>query len=242
MIGAKDEPKAIDEEETRNWQHIQDRGRRKVNFRYPIFLDVSGKKCLVTGEGYEVAGKVQALVEAAAMVSYVNPRAERQIEAMAAAGLIRWVARAFEPADLEGCFLVISDCEDNSQVFKLAEEERVLCNAVDDPEHCRFSFGSVHRQGDLTIAISTNGWAPAVAVRLKERMQREIGAEYGELLGMLKEVRPQITSRIVDFGARRELWYRIVDSEILAMLRAGRREEADRALSQMIEEAYRRNQ
>jgi siroheme synthase-like protein len=239
MIGAKDEPKAIDEEETRNWQHIQDRGRRTVNFRYPIFLDVSGKKCLVTGEGYEVAGKVQSLVEAAAVVSYVNPRAEAQIEAMAAAGLIHWVAREFEPRDLDGYFLVISDCEDNSQIFRLAEEQRVLCNAVDDPEHCRFSFGSVHRQGDLTIAISTNGWAPAMAVRLKERMQREIGAEYGELLGMLREVRPRITSGIADFGARRELWYRIVDSEILAMLREGRAAEASQLLRQMIEGSIR---
>jgi siroheme synthase-like protein len=213
-----------------------------MNFRYPIFLDVSGKKCLVTGEGYEVAGKVQALVEAAAVVSYVNPRAEPQIEALAAAGLIHWHEREFEPADLEGCFLVISDCEDNSQIFRLAEEQRVLCNAVDDPEHCRFSFGSVHRQGDLTIAISTNGWAPAMAVRLKERLQREIGTEYGELLRMLKEVRPRITARIADFAARRELWYRIVDSEILAMLRAGRAGEAAHMLHQMIDEACRRNQ
>jgi siroheme synthase-like protein len=149
------------------------------------------------------------------------------------------MAREFEPADLEGCFLVIADCEDNSQIFRLAEEQRVLCNAVDDPEHCRFSFGSIHRQGDLTIAISTNGWAPAVAVRLKERMQREIGAEYGELLRMLKEVRPRITARIADFGARRELWYRIVDSEILAMLREGRAAEASQLLRQMIEGSIR---
>ena len=57
---------------------------------------------------------------------------------------------------------------------------------MDDPEHCRFSFGSIHRQGELTIAISTNGWAPAVAVRLKERFQREIGTEYGDFLELLK--------------------------------------------------------
>lgn len=58
-----------------------------LNFRYPIFLDLSGKKCLVAGEGYEVAFKVQALVDASARVTYVNPRAEPSIEALAAAGL-----------------------------------------------------------------------------------------------------------------------------------------------------------
>ena len=172
-----------------------------MNFRFPVFLDLTAKKCLVTGEGYEVAGKVQALVDASAEVVYVNPKAEAAIEAMAAAGLIRWEKREFLPADLDSLFLVISDLEDNSEIFRLAEERRILCNCVDDPEHCRFSFGSIHRRGELTIAISTNGWAPAVAVRLKERFQREIGPEYKDFLDLLKGVRPEITARIGDGSA-----------------------------------------
>jgi siroheme synthase-like protein len=205
-----------------------------MNFRFPVFLDLTGKKCLVTGEGYEVAGKVQALVDASANVAYVNPRAEPEIEALAAAGLIHWEKRGFVAADLAGCFLVISDCEDNSEIFRLAEEQQILCNSVDDPEHCRFSFGSIHRRGELTIAISTNGSAPAVAVRLKERFQCEIGPEYADFLELLKEARPQITSRVADFGARRELWYRIVDSEILAMLERGEKDGALRLLKELI--------
>jgi precorrin-2 dehydrogenase/sirohydrochlorin ferrochelatase len=210
-----------------------------MNFRFPIFLDLSGKKCLVTGEGYEVAGKIQALVDASAEVVYVNPRAEAAIEAMAAAGLIYWEKRDFVPADLSSLFLVISDLEDNSEIFRLAEERRILCNCVDDPEHCRFSFGAIHKRGELTIAISTNGWAPAVAVRLKEKFQREIGPEYGDFLELLKQARPKITSRIANFAARRELWYRIVDSEMLAMLSRGDKKAAERLLNEMIEVALR---
>jgi siroheme synthase-like protein len=206
-----------------------------VNFRFPVFLDLSGKKCLVTGEGYEVAGKVQALVDAAASVTYVNPGAEPAIAALAAAGLIQWEKREFLPPDLAGCFLAISDCQDNSEIFRLAEEQRILCNSVDDPEHCRFSFGSIHRRGELTIAISTNGWAPAVAVRLKEKFQRDIGPEYGDFLELLKEARPGITARIGDFAARRDLWYRIVDSDVLEMLRRGERDAAVKLLQQIIE-------
>ncbi|HEY3453063.1 MAG TPA: bifunctional precorrin-2 dehydrogenase/sirohydrochlorin ferrochelatase [Bryobacteraceae bacterium] len=208
-----------------------------MNFRYPIFLDLSGKTCLVVGEGHEIAGKVRGLVDAGATVRYVNPRAEAAIEALAASGMISWQRREFEEHDLDGCFLAIADCEDNAEIFRLAEERRVLINAVDDPEHCRFSFGSVHRQGDLTIAISTNGAAPALAVRLRERLERDIGAEYGELLRMLRDARDEIGSRVTDFSARRALWYRIVDSDILDELRRGRREEAERTLRQMIEEA-----
>jgi siroheme synthase-like protein len=189
-----------------------------MNFRYPVFLDVSGKKCLVIGEGPELEGKAKALAAAGAEVVRVNPR-------------------EFRAADLAGCFLVITDQPDNSEVFRLAEELGILCNSVDDPENCRFSFGAVHRQGDLAVAISTNGWAPALAVRIKQRLRHEIGPEYGEMLELLKMVRPEITNRIPDFGARRELWYRIVDSGVLDLLRDGKRDTAVQAIRRMIEEA-----
>jgi precorrin-2 dehydrogenase/sirohydrochlorin ferrochelatase len=208
-----------------------------VNFRYPIFLDLTGKRCLVTGEGYEVAGKVRALVDAKADVTYVNPRAESSIQELALSGALRWFERDFEPADLSGCFLVITDREDNSEIFRLAEEQSILCNSVDDPEHCRFSFGSIHRRGELTIAISTNGWAPAVAVRLRERFERDIGPEYAAFLALLKQVRPEITSRIGNFGARRDLWYRIVDSEALEKLRDGQQAAAENIVRTLIDDA-----
>lgn len=208
-----------------------------MNFRFPAFLDLRGKRCLVAGEGYEVRSKVKALIDAGAQSIYVNPRAVPEIQRFAALNLLEWRKRDFEPADLEGCFLVICDLEDNSEVFRLAEEQRILCNSVDDPEHCRFSFGSLHRSGELTIAISTNGVAPAVAVRLREKFEREIGPEYGALLDLLKQARPRITEGITDFTARRALWYRIVDSEALTLLRDGRTAEAGALVEKLIREA-----
>ncbi len=208
-----------------------------MNFRYPIFLDLTGKKCLVTGEGPEVAGKIRALMAASADVVYVNASAETDIQGLAAGGLLVWRRRDFQPEDLDGCFLVITDREDNAEVFRLAEERNILCNAVDDPQHCRFSFGSVHRQGDLTIAISTNGWAPAVAVRLREWLQREIGPEYGALLNLVKELRPEIARRVPDFSARRDLWYRIIDSGVLETLEQGHTDAAAQIVRSLIEDA-----
>ena len=48
---------------------------RNMNFRYPIFLDVEGKRCLVTGAGSEIAAKIRTLVSRGARVTYVNPAA-----------------------------------------------------------------------------------------------------------------------------------------------------------------------
>ena len=210
-----------------------------MNFRYPIFLDLSGKRCLVTGEGYEVAGKVRGLVEAGAEVRYVNPSAVPEIQELVDAGAIRWDARDFVLTDLNKCFLVITSGPQNEIIFRLAEGSGVLCNAVDDPKHCRYSYGSKHAQGDLTIGISTNGVAPALAVRIKERLQSEIGPEYKEFLSMMKQFRPEITKGIGEFSKRRDLWYRIVDSEVLPLLKRGDRDGARQLVRGMIDEAIR---
>lgn len=187
-----------------------------MNFRYPIFLDLSGKKCLVIGEGREIASKIQALREAGARVE--------------------WKQHGFHSEDLTGCSLVITNLRDNSEIFRLCEERNILCNSVDDPDCCRFILGAVHKQGDLTIAISTNGIAPALSVRLREQIQCEVGPEYGVFLDLLREARAEIAERIPDFDARRELWYRIVDSRTLELLRAGQREAAREIIRTLLED------
>ncbi len=208
-----------------------------MNFRFPVFLDVGGKRCVVTGEGFEVPQKVLALADAGADVIYINPEAEARIAELAEQGRISWEQRQFTPGDLGGCFLVIADTDHNAEIFQLCEQSAVLCNCVDDPRHCRFSFGSLHRQGELSIAISTNGWAPAIAVRLRQWLEKEIGPEYAVLLDMLKNVRPEISARVGDFDARKNLWYQIVDSNILDLLRDGQRSQAETLVRQKIDAA-----
>jgi siroheme synthase-like protein len=208
-----------------------------MNFRYPIFLDVSGKRCLITGEGPEIPAKARTLVNRGAQVVYIHPTADRSIEQLARQGRLTWYAREFKASDLDGCFLIISAGKNNSQIFELAEQRNVLCNCADDPDYCRFSFGSMVERGDLRIAISTNGAAPALAVRLREKLEKEIGAEYGLFTEMLGELREEISATIPDFGSRRELWYRLVDSDAFALIRQGRAEEARQLLRTLVDEA-----
>lgn len=208
-----------------------------MNFRYPIFLDVEGKRCLVTGEGFEIAAKIRMLVSRGARVTYVNPTADEAIAALAAEERITWHARNFQSTDLDECLLVITDLPDNAGIFGLAEERKILCNAVDDPAHCRFSFGSVVSRDDLTIAISTNGIAPALAMRLRERLEREVGEEYAQFVAILGELRPEITRSISKFEERKALWYRLLDSPALDAIRKGRPGEARQLLRSLLEEA-----
>lgn len=186
---------------------------------YPIVLRLQGQRCTVFGSGHEAESKTAALEAAGARVA----RSE-----------------SYDPALIEGATLVISagpDRSQNARIFADCAARGILVNCLDDPPHCRFTFPSIHRQGDLTIAVSTNGTCPALAVRIRETLGRSYGPEYAKFLAICRNVRRQITESIPEFGARRALWYRIVESPAIGLLGQGRDEEAGRSISALIEQA-----
>ena len=182
--------------------------------------------------------KVHALADTGAAITLMAEEVTPKLAELAGAGRIDWVRAAYREGEMAGYALVISalDREANARVFREAEQRGILCNAVDDPKHCRFIFASTHRSGDLTVAISTNGHAPALAVRLRERLAGEIGPEYGEFLELAEKMRPAIGAQVGEFSRRKALWYRLIDSPALALLRAGRKREAENLLKNILAE------
>ena len=82
------------------------------------------------------------------------------------------------------------------------------------------------KQGPLTISISTGGAAPALAVRLRQRFEKEFGKEYGEFLKFMQSLRKPMKKHIDEFDTRKKLWYELIDSDILTLFREKRVDEA----------------
>jgi precorrin-2 dehydrogenase / sirohydrochlorin ferrochelatase len=203
---------------------------------YPIFLNLTNRRCVVIGGGSVAEGKVKTLLEAGAHVTVISPELTPELKKLAVEEKILHIERGYEPGDVRGAFLAISATDDravNEQVWQEAEETGVLINAVDDTPHCNFIAGSIVRQGALTIAISTSGSAPALAVRLKEKMAREFGPEYAEFLELMEKLREPLAARYPDFVERRTRWYALVDSDILEHLRAGRVDLAQKRIKEI---------
>jgi siroheme synthase-like protein len=200
-------------------------------FRYPVALELSGRRCVVTGGGREAEGKARALLEADADVVVIAPRVSDGFGDLVRRGELTHIARRYQPGDLAGAFLVIAADADRTvraQVFAEAETERVLCNAVDDTEHCHFAVPSIVRRGELLIAISTGGRAPALAKRLRHRLTAELGWEWEALVDVLGEVRAEtLPKRTVDFATWAARWRAVLDreEELLELLAEGRIEE-----------------
>lgn len=122
----------------------------------------------------------------------------------------------------------------NQRIFRDALRRRIPVNVVDDPEHCTFIAPAVLRRSDLTVAISTGGKAPALAVRLREELEARLGPEYGRFLELAGELRPRLAEIYPDFETRRSLWYRLVDSEVLQLLRQGDEEGARARIAALV--------
>ena len=191
---------------------------------YPVLLDLRGRRSVVVGGGPIAEGKVAPLVDGGAAVTVVAPDLTAGLAALAREGRFTHVARPYAPGDLEHAYLAIAATDDpevNHAVHAEAEAKGVLVNVVDDPPYCGFILPSILRRGDLVVAVSTSGNAPALAVRVRERLERELGDEYARFLALAGSIRTPLAERYPDFQIRKRLWYRLVDSDVLALLRSG---------------------
>ncbi len=201
-----------------------------MGFAYPVNLDVTGRRCVVVGGGAIAASKALALVEAEAVVVVVTERPRRQLEELAQRGALRLTRRPFQPEDLDGAFLAIATGEDpvDNRLVRVAADARgVLLNAIDDVANCDFAFPAIVRHGDLRVAISTAGKAPALARQLRIRLERELGPEWGVLLDLLGEAREAALPRTVSFSEWQRRWRQLLaDVDVLiALVAAGRLDE-----------------
>ena len=86
---------------------------------------------------------------------------------------------------------------------------------------------AVVRRGDLTIAIATSGRSPALARKLREELEQRFGAEWGEVLDVIGEVRNETNAELPDLGQRIRRWKNALDlDEVERLVRAGRSDEA----------------
>lgn len=209
---------------------------------YPVSLILQHRPCVVIGGGRIAEGKVRGLLEAGAVVRLISPALTPGLQELASAGRFEWIGREYRTGDLAGAFLAIAATDHgavNRAVWAEAESRHVLLNAVDDVEHCHFHAPAIHRQGDLVVAISTAGKAPALAVRIKERIAELIGPAYGQWLDLLGTFREALVAAFADPRQRTAVWYRLVDSQGLDLVRRGDLAGARRHLDAIVQAAGR---
>lgn len=184
---------------------------------FPIFLKLEGRLVVVVGGGNIAEQKLPSVIRTGARVRLVSPSITPAIAEWVRSREIAWLPRKFDPEDLAGAFLVMaatSDAKLNGEVFHAADERGVLCNAVDDIEHCHFYSGAVVQRGDLQIAISTNGKSPALAQRLRKELEAQFGPEHEVWLQWLGAARESLRASAANSDTSRQLLHELASRPV----------------------------
>jgi uroporphyrin-III C-methyltransferase/precorrin-2 dehydrogenase/sirohydrochlorin ferrochelatase len=170
----------------------------------PVFLNLAGRRLLVVGGGPVAAAKLAQLVAAGAAPADVCVVAPDVVEAIARSGA-RIERRPFAAADLDGVWLVVAAAPPavNRAVAEAAAGRQLFVNAVDDPANASAYLGGVVRRGGVTIAISTDGAAPALAGLLREGLDAVLPSDLDAWLAEAVRQREAWRARGVPIDERR---------------------------------------
>jgi uroporphyrin-III C-methyltransferase/precorrin-2 dehydrogenase/sirohydrochlorin ferrochelatase len=171
------------------------------NALFPTFLKLRGRRVVVVGGGPVAASKLASLQSAGADLIVVAPHVCDEIRS---AG-VTILQKPFEPADLDHAWFVVAAAppDVNRGVAEEAERRQIFVNAVDDPANASVYLGGVVRRDGVTLAISTDGAAPALAGLLREALDFMLPADLARWNDRARDIRASWRARGVPMEARR---------------------------------------
>ena len=203
---------------------------------YPIFLDLTGRSCIVIGGGAVAERKVDGLLAAGAEITVVSPEISEGLRLLFAQRSIKHLSRKYETGDLRGYALAFVGTDDRataSAVFSEARERGIWVNCADAPSFCDFILPAVIRRGELAVAISSGGASPAATRAIREELESYLTEEFAQLVQTASEVRVDLRQRSTQPSA--ESWNEALKGEFRLLLRQGKATEAKQLLLTQLE-------
>jgi precorrin-2 dehydrogenase/sirohydrochlorin ferrochelatase len=175
---------------------------------FPLFINLNEKKVLVIGGGVVAEHKVRILLNFAANITLVSPKATQNIINLKDSDKIILVPRKYQSSDIDNALLIVAatgDRQTNRKVYYDAIEKGIPVNVVDDPLLCTFLFPAVVNRGDFVVGVTTSGSYPALAKWSRERIEDIFPEKYVNITDILKKYRKLIFSEIQNPALRKEL-------------------------------------
>ena len=187
----------------------------------PIYLDLRDRLCLVVGGGRVGQRKVLTLLECGARVRLVSRETTAELRDLIDSGRIEQAGQSYSPEHLESVALVFVCTDDawlNRRIFREASDQGIEVNVADQPDLCSFIMPAVISQGDLTISVSTSGSSPALASRIRQRLETLFGPEYAQGLDLMARIRTRVLEEGGPDQENRDRFYGLIDAGLIEAL------------------------
>ena len=131
------------------------------------------------------------------------------------------VRRPYERGDAAGFRLVVTATgrpEVDGAVHGDAEMAGVWVNSADDRAHSSFILPAVHRDGPVSVSVSTGGASPALAAWLRSRLASECRG-----IGTLAEILAEARARVLAAGLPTDTvdWVALLEGPLPEMVQTG---------------------
>ena len=124
------------------------------HFRFPLFIDLQGKKTVIVGGGKVALRRAQVLMQFGAEITLIAPQCSQVPDGAT------FLQRPYTPGDLEGAALAVAATdyrEVNHQVFEEAQKAGIFISVCDSPEESSFFFPAVCQGGGLIAGVVSGG-------------------------------------------------------------------------------------
>ena len=202
---------------------------------FPMFLDISDKKCLVVGGGKVALRKVLVLLDFDARVTVVARKISDEIKCLP----VDVCERDYAEDDIKECLLVVAATDDakfNHKLAEMAKRYHIPVNAVDQPEDCTFIFPSYVKRQNVVGAFSSAGNSPVLTQYLKEEIKKVLTDELGTINEYMGSIRSTVKGALATESERKKV-YRAVLEELLKRNEAGQKLQlSERELQVILEQ------
>ena len=184
--------------------------------KYPIFLEIAGRRVVIVGGGAVAVRKAKTLLDAGARLVVIGDHIDQTLTSLCIGTNAELIKAKYSKEYLTGASLVIAATNDhilNERVYKDCQELEILCNVVDEPQLCDFFVPAVVKRGDLQIAVSTEGYCPAYAGHLRKKLEELFTEQHGQFLAELEKQRIRIIEQVDDPALRKVILGKLVDDD-----------------------------
>jgi uroporphyrin-III C-methyltransferase/precorrin-2 dehydrogenase/sirohydrochlorin ferrochelatase len=180
---------------------------------FPIFLNLAGRRVIVSGGGECALAKLRLLLKTEARIWVFTTDPSPEVLDLAAKGKITLTPRALAAGDAfcTALFYAANDDDaEDARVIRLARADGALVNWVDNLEASEFITPAIVDRDPVTIAIGTEGAAPVLARRIKRDLEERLSPALGIFARVAKSFRPKVEA-LTEGAARRGFWARYYD-------------------------------
>ena len=165
----------------------------------PIHVDTKDTHILIIGGEDAAEAKLRTLIKTEAKLVVIAPNISPEISRWAEVGLLSWVERTFETADLIGVRLVYVATEDdafNAEIAELARSKGLLVNAADQKDACDFITPALVDRSPVIVSIGTEGTSPSLARAVKTDLEARLPSGLGTLANIINSLRAKVKAII----------------------------------------------